>query len=80
MSSALAPILVLSVPFLYVLARKPVLRRLALRNARRRPREAMLVIAGSLLGTAIMTTSRGIMTTNQARKLGIGGEVIAEIW
>ena len=57
MSSALAPILVLSVPFLYVLARKPVLRRLALRNARRRPREAMLVIAGSLLGTAIMTGS-----------------------
>ena len=57
MSSALAPILFLSIPFLYVLARKPVLRRLALRNARRRPREAMLVIAGSLLGTAIMTGS-----------------------
>ncbi len=32
------------------------------------------------LGVAIMTTSRGIMTTNQARKLGIGGEVIAEVW
>ena len=32
------------------------------------------------LGVAILTTSRGIMTTNQARKLGIGGEVIAEIW
>ncbi len=41
MSSALAPILVLSLPFLYILARRPVLRRLALRNARRRPREAM---------------------------------------
>lgn len=57
MSSALTPILFLSIPFLYVLARKPVLRRLAIRNARRRPREAMLVIAGSLLGTAIMTGS-----------------------
>lgn len=55
--TALAPLLILSLPFLYVLARKPVLRRLALRNARRRPREAMLVIAGSLLGTAIMTGS-----------------------
>ena len=48
---------VLSLPFLYVLARKPVLRRLALRNAVRRPRETGLVILGSLLGTAIMTGS-----------------------
>lgn len=32
------------------------------------------------LGTSILTTSRGIMTGNQARKLGIGGEIIAEIW
>src|SRR3974377_1931553 len=47
----------LSLPFLFVLARKPVLRRLALRNAARRPRETVLVILGSLLGTAIMTGS-----------------------
>ena len=46
-----------SLPFLYVLARRPVLRRLATRNAVRRPRETMLVILGSLLGTAIMTGS-----------------------
>ncbi|MGZ4318723.1 MAG: ABC transporter permease [Gaiellaceae bacterium] len=49
--------LVLSLPFLYVLARKPVLRRLALRNASRRPREAALVVLGSLLGAAIVTGS-----------------------
>ncbi len=49
--------LVLSVPFIYILATKPVLRRLAVRNAIRRPRETMLVIAGSLLGTALMTAS-----------------------
>jgi putative ABC transport system permease protein len=48
---------VLSLPFLFVLLRKPVLRRLALRNAVRRPRETALVILGSLLGTAIMTGS-----------------------
>ena len=48
---------VLSLPFLFVLARKPVLRRLALRNAARRPRETALVVLGSLLGTAIMTGS-----------------------
>ena len=33
------------------------LRRLAIRNAARRPVEAMLVVLGSLLGTAIMTGS-----------------------
>src|SRR5882724_3503800 len=50
-------VVLLSLPFLYVLARKPVLRRLAIRNAVRRPRETALVILGSLLGTAIMTGS-----------------------
>ena len=40
-----------------MLVRRPVLRRLALRNLVRRPRETMLVILGSLLGTAIMTGS-----------------------
>jgi putative ABC transport system permease protein len=44
-------------PFLYVLARRPILRRLALRNAVRRPREALLVVLGSLLGAAIITGS-----------------------
>src|SRR5271170_3410360 len=48
---------ILSLPFLYVLIRRPVLRRLALRNVARRPRETLLVILGSLLGTAIMTGS-----------------------
>jgi len=47
----------LSLPFLYIILRRPVLRRLALRNAARRPRETVLVILGSLLGTAIMTGS-----------------------
>ena len=50
-------VLVLSLPFLYILARKPVLRRIALRNAVRRPRETVLVVLGTLLGTAIMTGS-----------------------
>ncbi len=57
MPTPLLLVLVVSLPFLFVLARKPVLRRLALRNATRRPRESLLVIAGSLLGTAIMTGS-----------------------
>lgn len=32
------------------------------------------------LGTAIISTSRGVMTDRDARKAGIGGEVIAYIW
>ncbi len=32
------------------------------------------------LGTAIVSTSRGVMTDKQARKLAIGGEVLAYIW
>ena len=41
----------------YHAVRRPVLRRLAVRDATRRPRETMLVIAGSLLGTALITGS-----------------------
>ena len=50
-------VLVMSLPFLYLLAFKPVLRRLALGHLARRPRETALVLLGSLLGTAIITGS-----------------------
>ena len=32
------------------------------------------------LGIAIVSTSQGVMTDKKARKLGIGGEVLADIW
>jgi small subunit ribosomal protein S8 len=32
------------------------------------------------LGIAILTTSRGLMTGKQARRLGIGGEVLAYVY
>lgn len=38
-------------------ARRPLFAKLASRNASRRPRETLLVILGSLLGTAIITAS-----------------------
>jgi putative ABC transport system permease protein len=57
MSALLLISLVVSLPFLYILVRAPILRRLALRNAVRRPREATLVVLGSLLGAAIITGS-----------------------
>jgi small subunit ribosomal protein S8 len=32
------------------------------------------------MGIAIMTTSKGIMTGQKARRLGVGGEVICKVW
>ena len=32
------------------------------------------------LGIAIISTSKGVMTDKEARKLNVGGEVIARIW
>lgn len=32
------------------------------------------------LGVVILTTSRGVMTDRQARRLGIGGEVLCYVW
>jgi small subunit ribosomal protein S8 len=32
------------------------------------------------MGTAIITTSRGVMTANDARREGVGGEVVAFVW
>jgi len=32
------------------------------------------------LGTAVISTSRGVMTDKKARKEGVGGEVICYIW
>jgi small subunit ribosomal protein S8 len=31
-------------------------------------------------GFVIISTSKGLMTNNEARKTGIGGEVICEVW
>jgi small subunit ribosomal protein S8 len=32
------------------------------------------------MGTAIVSTSRGLMTGHDARSAGIGGEVVARVW
>jgi small subunit ribosomal protein S8 len=32
------------------------------------------------MGTAIISTSRGVMTGHDARAAGIGGEVLAQVW
>ena len=76
-------VVVVSIPFLVVAARKPVLRRLALRNASRRPRETALILLGALLGTAIITGSATVGDTlgssirqGASTKLGPIDEVI----
>jgi small subunit ribosomal protein S8 len=32
------------------------------------------------MGTAIISTSRGVMTGHEARIAGVGGEVVAQVW
>lgn len=32
------------------------------------------------LGTVVMSTPKGVITGKQARKLGVGGEVLAYVW
>lgn len=32
------------------------------------------------MGTAVLSTSKGIMTGKKARRLGVGGEVLCHIW
>jgi small subunit ribosomal protein S8 len=42
-------------------------------------REGVPVVLGGL-GTAILTTSRGVMTGKDAVKVGVGGEVLCNVW
>ena len=43
-----------------------------------RAKKVTSVVGG--LGISILSTSKGIMTDQQARKLSIGGEVICHVW
>jgi small subunit ribosomal protein S8 len=63
-------------------------RRPAIQKLRRvsRPGRRVYVDAGSIpkvlggMGTAIISTSRGVMTGHEARNAGVGGEVVAHVW
>ena len=41
-------------------------------------RELPWVLSG--MGVSILTTSRGIMTDQKARQLGLGGELLCKVW
>ncbi len=67
----------------YVEGRTPVvsgLKRISKPGLRvyARKTEIPRVLGG--LGLAILSTSRGIMTGSQARKLNLGGEVVCYVW
>ena len=40
--------------------------------------EIPYVLSG--MGISIITTSKGVMTGRQAKKLGVGGEVVCKVW
>ena len=41
--------------------------------------EEMPKVLGGL-GTAIVSTNKGVITDKEARKLGVGGEVLCFVW
>jgi len=74
---------VLKVRLKYTEDRKPVIlgiERLS-KPGRRRYVDASEVprIFGGM-GTAIISTSRGVMTGHDARRAGVGGELVARVW
>ena len=56
------------------------IRRVSRPGQRSYVRKDKLPKVRSGLGIAILTTSRGIMTERAARKAGLGGELLCEVW
>jgi small subunit ribosomal protein S8 len=74
---------VLRVRLKYTEDRKPVItgiERLSKPGRRRYvdARSVPKVLGG--MGTAIVSTSRGVMTGHDARREGVGGELVAKVW
>jgi small subunit ribosomal protein S8 len=74
---------VLRVRLKYTEARKPVIQGLERVS---KPGRRQYVSAGHVpkvhggMGTAIVSTSRGVMTGHEARREGVGGELVARVW
>lgn len=56
------------------------IRRVSKPGQRKYVRSDQVPRVRSGLGLSILSTSRGVLTDKQARKLGIGGEVLCEVW
>jgi small subunit ribosomal protein S8 len=67
----------------YTEDRKPVISGIERLS---RPGRREYVAAGQVpkvqggMGTAIVSTSRGVMTGHDARRAGVGGELVARVW
>ena len=74
---------VLRVRLKYTEARKPVIQGLErLSKPGRRQyvsADAVPKVQGGM-GTSILSTSRGVMTGHEARRAGVGGELVARVW
>ncbi len=73
----------LRVTLKYTESRKPVILGMerVSKPGRRRyvgSGEVPKVLGG--MGTAIISTSRGVMTGHDARRTGVGGELVARVW
>ena len=74
---------VLRVTLKYTEDRKPVISGMERVS---RPGRRTYVNSGEIpkvlggMGTAILSTSTGVMTGHQARQAGVGGEVVAYVW
>jgi len=56
------------------------LKRISKPGCRTYSGKQTLPVVCNNLGIAIVTTSKGVMTNQEAKKQGLGGEVICEIW
>jgi small subunit ribosomal protein S8 len=56
------------------------IRRVSKPGQRSYARHGNLPRVRSGLGIAILTTSKGVMTEREARKQGLGGELLCEVW
>jgi small subunit ribosomal protein S8 len=56
------------------------IRRMSKPGQRRYVRAKEMPRVRNGLGIAIVSTSRGVMTDRQARELGVGGELLCEVW
>jgi small subunit ribosomal protein S8 len=73
----------LTITLKYTPARKPVitgLQRVSRPGQRTYVDHAHIPRVQGGMGTAIISTSRGVMTGHEARIAGVGGEVVAQVW
>jgi small subunit ribosomal protein S8 len=73
----------ITVTLKYTDDRKPVIsgiQRVSRPGQRRYVDHAHIPRIDGGMGTAIISTSRGVMTGHEARQAGVGGEVVAKVW